>query len=80
MLIDFVRGRCKILIIEEKDDGIYLYSCSDTGHFSGDMWHRSIQEAKDQADYQYPQNLGEWKRIPKGIDNSLEYVIKQIKK
>src|SRR5260370_33417954 len=44
--------------------GFFLFRYSLDGAFSGDTWHRSVEEAIDQATYEYGKALGERLEIP----------------
>jgi hypothetical protein len=45
-------------------EGFFLFRYAQDGAFSGYTWHRSVEEAKDQANYEYRKALGEWLEIP----------------
>lgn len=65
--------RPQILIIEEQDDGIFLYRYTLDGRFGGDTWHATMEDAKHQASYEYGEAVGEWHAIPPEVKESLEY-------
>lgn len=46
--------------IEENLDGIFLFRFSADGQVVGDTWHMSVEEAKEQAIYEFGDLLGEW--------------------
>lgn len=46
--------------IEENIDGVFLFRFSADGQVVGDTWHMSVEEAKEQAIYEYGALLGEW--------------------
>jgi hypothetical protein len=68
----------QILIIEEKDDGVYLYRFTADGHFGGDTWHTVIEDAKHQAQSEYGEAVGEWHPIPSQAEDSLLYARSQL--
>ena len=43
-----------LLVVEEKPDGIFLYRYAADGSYAGDTWHTDIDEAKQQASFEYP--------------------------
>ena len=65
--------RPQLLIIEEQDDGIFLYRFTMDGGFGGDTWHATMEDAKHQASYEYGEAVGEWRVIPPEAKDSLEY-------
>lgn len=64
----------RILIIEEQEEGIFLYRFTAEGRFGGDTWHTTIEDAQHQARSEYGEALGEWQTIPPEADDSLRYV------
>jgi len=52
------------LLIEEKDDGFfYLFEFRDDG-FVGDTWHRTIEDAKAQANHYFGNSISAWQEVP----------------
>lgn len=41
-------------------DGVFLLRYSDDGRFVGDTWHMSVEDAKDQAAFEFGASLGAW--------------------
>jgi hypothetical protein len=52
-----------VLLIEENPDGVFLYDCAQDGSGS-DTWHRTIQDAKAQAEYQFGWSPEDWANVP----------------
>lgn len=48
--------------------GVMLYRFDAAGECVGDTWHQNIDDAKDQAGFEYESLLQEWEEIPPGID------------
>ena len=48
------------VVIDEKEDGIFLIRYSDTADFAGDTWHASIEDAKKQARSEFEIESGDW--------------------
>lgn len=69
-----------LLIIEERPEGIFLVRYKLDGTEVGDTWHESIKDAKDQADYEYKDNINEWQQIPDKIKSSFDYALSQSRK
>jgi hypothetical protein len=65
----------RVLLVEEKPDGIFLFRFSQDGRFGGDTWHMSIQDAKAQAEYEYGDALGEWKQVPQEIVDPVAFAL-----
>ncbi len=65
----------RVLLVEEKPDGIFLFRFSEDGSFAGDTWHMSIQDAKAQAEYEYSDALGEWKQVPHEIVDPVAFAL-----
>lgn len=45
------------------DDGYYLFSCNEKWDVMADTYHVSIDEAKQQAEFEYSGTLGTWVEI-----------------
>lgn len=70
------------LIIEDEKKRSFLYRYTLNGEFIGDTWHPNIREAKEQAEYEYADALGEWKEIPSTLktEDYINYIKNQINK
>ena len=54
-----------ILVIEKESEGnVFLYRLTRSGEAGGDTWHPSVEEAKEQAEYEYGATLDEWRDVP----------------
>jgi hypothetical protein len=61
------RGRLPIpliLAVLTKPDGIFLERFDETGADAGDSWHRSVEEATEQAREEYGESVGVWTPVP----------------
>jgi len=65
----------RILLIEEEQDGFSLYRFTEDGKCVGDTWHLIIEDAYDQARFEYSDNLGDWKQVPESITDPLAFAI-----
>jgi hypothetical protein len=63
------------LAIEEKPDGVFLYRYDAQGECVGDTWHMSVDDAKEQANYEYGSEVLNWQSTPQDIQNIAEYVL-----
>src|SRR5947209_16655200 len=52
-----------ILIVDQQPDGIFLLRYSSRGEFAGDTWHEDFEEAKSQAEFEYPGCVSEWESV-----------------
>jgi len=53
-----------IIIIEQKPDGVFLYRYTADGRVVGDTWHMTVDDAKEQAHYEYGDSILPWKLVP----------------
>ena len=66
-----------VVVMEQAEDGtVSLYRASFSGDNCGDTWHPNLEEAKEQAEFEYKGVLGEWKEIPGNIDDPVRFAIK----
>lgn len=45
------------------DDGIFLIRYDKDGEFCGDTWHQSIDEAKEQAYFEFNISANDWNAV-----------------
>jgi hypothetical protein len=64
----------RFVTIELMTEGFFLFRYAQDGAFSGDTWHRSVEEAKDQANHEYGKALGEWLEIPDDAADGVEWL------
>jgi|HubBroStandDraft_4_1064222.scaffolds.fasta_scaffold2275951_1 hypothetical protein len=62
----FAKVGTNVLMIEEKPDGIFLYTFLKDG-FVGDSWHQGIDHAKEQARYSYGNGVSDWREVPANV-------------
>ncbi len=63
-----------VLLIVEMDEAFYLLRYLSFGEEVGDTWHQAIEEAKDDADYEYEGCVGRWLEIPDGMTSEKEII------
>jgi hypothetical protein len=44
-----------------------------SGEFGGDTWHQSLQDAMEQAAYEFPGLLKEWREVPLDVEDPVSY-------
>jgi hypothetical protein len=52
------------LLIEAKDDGVFLYRFAADGQFAGDTWHESVSDAQEQASFEFEMCHSKWIVVP----------------
>jgi hypothetical protein len=67
------------LLIEESEDGVFLFRIGSGGEPAGDTWHPSIEEAKEQALFEYGAGLGNWSEIPLAVPDVVHHCIGAIR-
>jgi hypothetical protein len=61
------------LAIEKKDDGIFLYRYAQHDRCAGDTWHRTVDDAKAQATYEFNDLLSTWVQVPGGVADLMAF-------
>lgn len=69
-------SRPRLLTIEEKSDGIFMYRFTSEGERVGDTWHMSLEDAQHQAEYEYQELLSEWTPVPLDVDDPVALAFK----
>ncbi|MGH2378138.1 MAG: hypothetical protein ACRDGT_06635 [Candidatus Limnocylindria bacterium] len=62
-----------LLFIEETPNGVYLDRYSSSGEFAGDTWHRTLEDAKHQASYEYGEHVSPWTAVPEEIEDVVDF-------
>ncbi len=68
----------KVFIIEDGSDGIFLLRFTKDGIYAGDTWHKSIDDAKHQAEYEYGIKINEWIVVPPNEKNLLPFALNML--
>jgi hypothetical protein len=67
------KAKTSTLLIEEKDDGFfYLFEFRDDA-FVGDTWHRTIEDAKAQANHYFGNSISAWQEVPLDIADPVAF-------
>jgi hypothetical protein len=56
-----------LVAIEEKPDGVFLFRFAADGQVVGDTWHMTVEEAKQQAQYEFGVLLSNWIPVPPDV-------------
>jgi hypothetical protein len=59
--------------VEPSGPMVYRYTAQ--GDFAGDTWHEDIEQAKEQAEFEYGDALGEWREVPLDVSDPHTYAI-----
>jgi hypothetical protein len=62
-----------LLVIEVKTDGVFLFRFSTERRCVGDTWHRSVDEAKSQAEFEFNELTSVWKVVPEQTDDVFSF-------
>jgi len=66
-----------VLLIEVKDDGVFLVRFSRERTFAGDTWHQSVADAKEQARYEFGEALSAWVSVPVDVEDAVAFAFAQ---
>lgn len=62
-----------LVVIEEKEDGVFLIRFTADGEDVGDTWHMTVEDAKHQAQFEYGDLLAEWIEVPADVENAVSF-------
>ena len=68
----------RVVVIEFDRDspgGFFLNRWAEDGTFAGDTWHRTLDEAKEQAVFELAKYLREWRDIPPNVRDTRAYAL-----
>jgi hypothetical protein len=65
-----------ILFVEEKKDGVFLCRYTATGNFAGDTWHANVEDAKDQAEFEFDGLISPWVDVPSEVTDVVEFALR----
>ena len=74
----YLLPRARIVLIEHRPDGVFLYRYAVDGTFAGDTWHPTLDEAREQALFEYGDALGKWRPIPADALDAANYAFSQL--
>ena len=67
--------RPRVLLIEHKTDGVFLFRFTEDGRPCGDTWHMSVDDAKSQALYEYGNSVSEWEEVPSHVGDPIAFAL-----
>lgn len=59
----------RVLVIEERADGVFLDRYTENGAPAGDTWHTTVEAAKEQAKAEYAGMLSVWTEVPPEVSD-----------
>jgi hypothetical protein len=62
-----------LIAIEEKPDGVFLFRFTADGQVVGDTWHVTVEEAQQQARFEFPDLLSDWKSVPADVEDVVAF-------
>jgi hypothetical protein len=69
-------AKAAILSIEVEDDGVFLYRFAADGAFAGDTWHQTMEEAQEQAKFEFGNAISNWIAIPPDEKDVVAFALK----
>ena len=65
----------RLLLLRPDTHGVALIRFSAAGDFAGDTWHPTLEEAKDQAAFEFGDSASDWQELPEGVEDVQAHVI-----
>jgi hypothetical protein len=62
-----------VVLIEPKPSGIFLVRFAADGQVVGDTWHRTIEDAQEQATFEFGSLLSNWMTVPPGVEDLVAF-------
>jgi hypothetical protein len=69
----------EVLILESDGSSTMLYRYTLTGEYCGDTWHQSVDEALEQAKYEYGDAIGPLEKVPNEVQDAAQYAIEEVR-
>lgn len=66
--------QASVLLIEGSDSGVLLIRYASNGRFAGDTWHPTVDEAKEQAIYEFGKAVSVWKEVPTDVNDIVAFM------
>jgi hypothetical protein len=64
-----------VLVVSDDDGGAMLFRYTAHGEFGGDTWHTTVDEAREQAAYEYGDALVPWIDVPSEVADAHAFAI-----
>lgn len=62
--------------IERGNRSYFLIRYAADGTYAGDTWHLTVDEALEQASYEFGDALGRWIDVPPDVDDARAFVVR----
>ena len=69
-----------LLVIEKEVDGVFLFRFTAAGQVVGDTWHRTVEEAQQQARFEFGESLSNWISVPADVEDVVSFGLKGVAK
>ena len=69
-----------VLLIEARADGVFLERFTVNADFGGDTWHETVEDAKNQAVFEYGEAVGEWHRVPDAVGDAAQHAVEEARR
>jgi hypothetical protein len=64
-----------VLVIEQDENGFFLYRFTAAGVFAGDTWHLNLEDAKHQANFEFDGLITPWIPVPSDVKDVVRYAL-----
>ena len=64
-----------VVYLELQDPSAMLFRFTVSGEFCGDTWHESLQDAYEQATFEFGDALGVWQDVPEHASDGREFAV-----
>jgi hypothetical protein len=72
-----------VLVLEETIErghrSYLLIRYAADGTFAGDTWHSTIDEAVEQASYEFGEALGPWVQVPPEVEDARAFILRSMR-
>jgi hypothetical protein len=58
----------RFVLLQELDEGIFLFRFAEDGADAGDTWHASREDAMHQAGFEFGISERSWQSVPSDVD------------
>ena len=65
-----------VLVVADTGAGAMLFRYTAHGEFGGDTWHATVDDAREQAVYEYGESLGEWVEVGDDVQDAHVFAVK----
>jgi hypothetical protein len=67
--------RAEIIAIHPDASCFFLIRYLRNGDFAGDTWHKTVEDAKHQAEYEFGTSEGDWVAVPEDQDDPVKFFL-----